>query len=205
MNVLYGRSSSHFTRVARIFAAELGVPYTFEIIRDLLSTDAAQYGGNPALKLPTLRTPAALWFGTMNICRELARQSNARKRVIWPEDHASALVANAHEFIAHAMSTEVTILMNRFTGGDASSKHQQKSITSLSRTMAWLESNYESFMRELPRERDLTYLEVTLFCLVEHLEFREVLATKNYPELSAFAQRFSERDSARSTPYRLDG
>jgi len=34
---IIGRSSSSFTRVARIFAAELAIPYTFEIVRDLQS------------------------------------------------------------------------------------------------------------------------------------------------------------------------
>ena len=43
---IIGRSSSHFTRVTRIFAAELGVPYTLQVVPDLLSCDAADYGGN---------------------------------------------------------------------------------------------------------------------------------------------------------------
>src|SRR5690554_2468986 len=44
-NVIFGRSSSHFTRVTRIFAEELDVPYSLEVVRDLLSTDANDYGG----------------------------------------------------------------------------------------------------------------------------------------------------------------
>jgi hypothetical protein len=32
--------------VTRIFAAELGVPYTLQVVPDLLSCDAADYGGN---------------------------------------------------------------------------------------------------------------------------------------------------------------
>lgn len=50
---LYGRSSSHFTRIPRIFAAELEVDVEFHLIRDLLSNDADDYGGNPALNLST--------------------------------------------------------------------------------------------------------------------------------------------------------
>lgn len=210
MNVLYGRSSSHFTRVARVFAAELAVPYMFEIILDLLSTDASDYGDNPALKLPTLHTSSdietdrRIWFGTLNICRELARRSPAAKHVIWPEDLSSAVAGNAHEYVTHAMATEVTLLMNRFAGGDPSSKHQEKLMTSLQQTMSWLEDNHESYMRELPRERDLSYLEVSLFCLVEHLEFREVLSTQPYSALRAFAEAFAKRESAKATTYRID-
>src|SRR5690242_17668197 len=77
---IVGRPSSHFTRVARLFAEELGLAYQFELVRDLLSRDSAHYGGNPALKLPALKTREATWFGALNICRELARRSERRLR-----------------------------------------------------------------------------------------------------------------------------
>jgi len=48
---LVGRSSSHFTRVARIFCHELGVEHELRIVGDLMSADAGDYGGNPALKI----------------------------------------------------------------------------------------------------------------------------------------------------------
>jgi glutathione S-transferase len=203
-NVILGRSSSHFTRTTRIFAAELGVPYSFQIVRDLLSTDSNDYGGNPALKLPTLKTSAGAWFGALNICRELARQSGNKARIIWPEDLATPLAANTHELVVHAMSTEVNLIMNKVAGGDATSTHQQKMMASLTQTISWLEGNVESTLRNLPSPRDLSYLEVTLFCLVEHLEFREVLPMRNYPALRASAQLFGERVSAQGTTYRFD-
>ncbi len=43
-----GRSSSHFTRVARIFAFALSVPHTFRRVFDGASLDAATSAGNPA-------------------------------------------------------------------------------------------------------------------------------------------------------------
>ena len=49
--VLLGRSSSHFTRVARIFAAEIGVTCEFQVASDLMATDCARFGGNPARNL----------------------------------------------------------------------------------------------------------------------------------------------------------
>lgn len=69
---LTGRSSSHLTRVARIFAHELDVPVEFGVVQDLTSLDAAVYGAHPALKIPTLHTGDAAVFGTDNICRKLA-------------------------------------------------------------------------------------------------------------------------------------
>ena len=49
-----------------------------------------------------------------------------------------------------------------------------------------------------------TFLETTLFCLVTHLEFRQVLATAPYRALTEFSERFGERPSARATTYRFD-
>jgi len=73
--VLQGRSSSHFTRTARIFALELGVAHVFRPVLDLTSQDAANYADNPSLKVPILIDEAGPLYGTENICRELARRS----------------------------------------------------------------------------------------------------------------------------------
>jgi len=43
-----------------------------------------------------------------------------------------------------------------------------------------------------------------LFCLVTHLEFRDVLPTASYPELNRFCQQFATRASVRDTSYRFD-
>jgi hypothetical protein len=47
-------------------------------------------------------------------------------------------------------------------------------------------------------------LEVSLFCLVTHLEFRNVLPTDSYAALNTFCQRFATRASVGETPYRFD-
>src|SRR5688572_707511 len=109
---LFGRSSSHFTRVARIVAAELGVAYRFHVVPNLLSTDPSDYGGNPALRLPVLQTAEGEWFGALNICRALERQASAagaegRPRLVWPEDLDRPLTANAQELTLQAMASEV--------------------------------------------------------------------------------------------------
>ncbi len=203
-NVILGRSSSHFTRVARIFAEELHVPYSLEVVRDLLSTRSLDYGGNPALKIPVLKSDESTWFGALNVCRQLARASTGAARIVWPEDLATALLANAQELITHAMSAEVGLIMRKVAGGDASSADQRKLIESLTQTLSWLENNVTEALHRLPTERDFSYLEVSLFCLVEHLEFRDVLPMNDYPCLRQFADRFGERAAARRTAYRFD-
>ncbi|WP_437991677.1 glutathione S-transferase N-terminal domain-containing protein [Sorangium sp. So ce145] len=202
--VIVGRSSSHFTRVTRIFAAEMGVDCSLEVVRDLMSSNAADYGGNPALKMPALRTSRGVWFGALNICRELSRQSKRAVRTVWPEDLNQPLLANAQELVVHAMATEVGLIMAGAAGAGDGSAHHAKQRTSLMNTMSWLEDNASHALAALPSDRDLSYLEVALFCLVTHLEFRRVLPTEPYPALNGFCREFAARASAGETTYRFD-
>jgi glutathione S-transferase len=200
---LVGRSSSHFTRVARIFAAELHVDYAFHVVPDLMSENAQDYAGNPALRLPILETASGPLFGTLNICRALARASERTHSIVWPEDLEQPLLANAQEFTVQAMSTEVALVMARLAHTDPDNAHQAKQQTSLLNMLAWLEANVADVLRALPA-RDLSFLEVTLFCLITHLEFRSVLPVANYPALITFCANFAHRSSAQQTPFRFD-
>jgi hypothetical protein len=203
---IVGRSSSHFTRVTRMFAVELGVVCAFQVVRDIMSTDVADYGGNPALKLPTLLTPEGPWFGALNICRELARRSPLDRRIVWPEDLHQPLLASAQELVVHAMATGVSLVMARAAGGAGEGgPHQAKMRQSLLNTMSWLEDNARAALAALPAARDLSYLEVTLFCLVTHLAFRDVLPTAPYAALNELCGPFGARPSAAATAYRFDG
>jgi glutathione S-transferase len=205
---LIGRSSSSFTRLTRIFAAEFAVPYAFRVVPSLLSLDPRDYGGNPALKMPALHTPQGTWFGATNICRVLSRRAGAPRRVVWPEQLDQPLTANAQELTLAAMSTEVAVIMSTVGAppgaASAESAHAVKMRASLLDTLAWLDAHLERVLEALPSERDLSYLEVALFCLVTHLEFRNVLPVAPDGALGAFCRRFAERPSAAQTPYRFD-
>jgi hypothetical protein len=202
--VITGRSSSHFTRITRVFAAEMRIDYSFRVLRDLMSSNPEDYGGNPALRIPTMQTPQGVWFGALNISRELWRRSNPRPRVVWPEDLDQPVLANAQELVLQAMATEVALIMAKLADASDSNAHQAKMRKSLVNMMAWLEENARSALAALPPHRDLSYLEVTLFCLVSHLEFRDVLPMASYPALKEFSQHFATRASIRETTYRFD-
>jgi glutathione S-transferase len=230
---IVGRSSSHFTRVTRIFAAELGVETAFRVVPDLSSIDARDYAGNPALSVPTLETPEGAWFGSLNVSRELARRSQLALEVVWPEALDRPLSANAQELTLHAMSAEVALIMGSLgapaasgaaSSGAASSTaasstaasstaassavtpgalQREKLQNRLRACLAWLDENLGAVLELLP-PRDLSYLEVSLFCLVTHLDFRGVLATAPFANLLRFSERFAQRPSAQATPYRFD-
>ena len=200
---LFGRSSSHFTRVTRIFALELGVPHAFRPVFDLTSLDPATYAGNPALKLPILVDEAGPLFGTENICRALLRHSeNATGPVVLRGDVQNRVVANAEELTLHAMSSEVSLIMAKAAG--AQHLPPPKVPQSLQNALRFLDANLDNALAALPADRAFSFVEVALFCVTTHLGFREVLDVTSFRRLADFCAGFGERKSARATPYRFD-
>jgi glutathione S-transferase len=200
---LIGRSSSHFTRVTRIFALELGLEPALRVVPNLASASASDYGGNPALRIPALVAPSGTWFGALNVCRELVRQARSELRVIWPEALDRPLLANVQELTVQAMSTGVSLIMGSLDGAELPEAHREKLSTSLRGSLTWLDQNVDAALDQLP-PRDLSFLEVTLFCLLTHLEFRPLLPVREYTRLQQFCARFAQRESARATPFRFD-
>lgn len=201
---IVGRSSSHFTRITRIFAAEARVEYSFRPVLDMMSLAPENYAGNPALKLPVLETREGNWFGALNICRELSRRSQAGPRIVWPEDLKQPLLANAQELVLHAMATEVALIMAKMTGQADGGAHPEKMIRSLENVLGWLDDNLDAVVASLPEERGLSFLEASLYCLVTHLEFREVVPTAPCSALWKFCDQFGARASAAETHYCFD-
>lgn len=196
---IVGRSSSHFTRTTRVVAHECGVAYDFQAVPDLMSRASGEYADNPALKLPILQTPDGPWFGALNCCRELARHAPGA-RIVWPEA-LSRLASNAQELVLQGMATEVTLIMR---GQSAASEYDAKLRNSLDNTLAWLDSQLPEALATLKPDRTVSFLEVSAFCFVTHLEFRQMADIQPYSALQQFCQAFSERPAARDTTYRFD-
>lgn len=206
MNVLlHGRRSSHFTRVPRLFCAELGIDLPLAPILDVKSTDAANYGGNPAYKLPTLIIDGEGIYGAENICRTVVERAKPKGVVVWPESVPSALLRNANELVWHSMSAQVQWVFGTVVCGlPSDSVYFQKGRAGLDGALGWLEQHVDAALSELPAARTVSLLEVTLLCLLEHLEFRGTTALTPWPRLHAFQQKYSEREAAKATRYRFD-
>jgi glutathione S-transferase len=200
--LLVGRSSSHFTRTARIFALELGVPHGFRPVLDIASLDPATYGDNPALKVPVLIDERGPLYGTENICRELARRSGRRERVVLRGDVTDRIVANAEELVLHAMQTAVILIMSGAPAADR--PPPPKAPLSLENALRFLEANVDEVRAALPATRLLSFFETSLFCLVRHLPFRLQMDVSGHARLQAFCAAFEEREGARATGYRYD-
>lgn len=199
---LVGRSSSHFTRILRIFALELGVAHTFRPVLDITSADAADYAGNPALKIPILVDEQGSLFGTENICRALVLRSQKASRVVMRGDLDDRIVANAEELTLHVMTSEVSLIMAKAAadGRPAPAKVSR----SIENALGYLDENVEAVLSALPADRAFSFVEVALFCVLRHLPFREVTDVSAWTRLGEFCNVFGERESARATEYRFD-
>lgn len=199
---IFGRRSSHYTRLTRIFAEELGLEYRLTPIFDLMSGETKIFGGNPALKLPILRADGEYIYGSMNICRVLARTGDAR-RIVWPEDVEPPLMMNAHEILAHAMAMEVEVVVHEIVEKRPEDTASKKRRQSLINCLAWLDAHLDGILDGLPA-RDLSLFEAGLFCTVAHLPFRNPMDRSAMPRLLAFEETFGKRPSAQATPYQFD-
>jgi len=201
---ILGRSSSHFTRVTRIFAAELGVPYVLQPVYDMNSLDPATFGGHPAMKLPNMQIDGRTVFGMQNICRALARIAPRRATIIWPETIDDDLLANAQELVLHSMATQVQIVLGTVVAKlPASNPFFSKLQTGFAGCLAWLDRELPSVLQALP-PRDLSLFELTLYCLIDHLEFRPTASLEPYAQLGRFREHYGMRKSVQQTQYFFD-
>jgi glutathione S-transferase len=202
---IIGRSSSHFTRMTRIFAEELRVPYRLVPVPDMTVLSDEAYGGNPAMKLPVLRMNGSTLFGAQNICRAIAGRSDQPARIIWPEDLHDSLSCNAQELVWHGMAVQVQLAFGTLICKlPADNVYFVKAREGFNGTLVWLDTHLADVRGHLPPARDLSLFEVALFCLVDHLAFRPTVSIAPYPTLVSFAEEFGKRSSARSTAYRFD-
>src|SRR5690349_18581083 len=161
---IIGRNSSHFTRLPRIFAQELGVPLELVPVYDMRALGPEMYAGNPALKLPILRTENGVVVGALNICRVLAERARRPARIVWPEDLRDDLSRNAQEMVWHAMTAQVQIVMGTGIGKlPEDNVFFVKIRTGFEGALAWLDANLAAALRALPSPRDLSVFEVSLF------------------------------------------
>jgi glutathione S-transferase len=201
---IIGRSSSHFTRVTRIFAAELGVTYELQPVFDMSSRDPATYGGHPAMKLPNLQIDGRTVFGMQNICRALARIAPRRPTIIWPETIDDDLLANAQELVLHSMAAQVQIILGTVVAKlPASNPFFSKSLEGFTNCLAWLDQKLPSVLQALP-PRDLSLFEVTLYCLIDHLQVRPTVSLEPYAQLRGFREHYGRRESVQQTQYFFD-
>ena len=202
---IIGRRSSLFTRVTLIVAETLRVPYELIPIYEMTVLEADVYAGNPALKLPSLRRGDSVLFGTLNICRALAESAGAVDEIVWPEQLRDDLSRNAQELVWHCMSAQVQLIMGTLVGRlPADNVFFVKTRTGIDNALAWLDSNLTRTLEALSVRRALSIYEASLFCLIEHLSWRNTVSVVAFESLAKFAQDYGAMPAAQRTQYRFD-
>ncbi|GFE83347.1 hypothetical protein GCM10011487_53470 [Steroidobacter agaridevorans] len=202
---IVGRRSSHFTRITRLFAEELGLSYEVVPIYDMTAQDSTIYANNPALKLPILRVGDEVVFGTENICRAMAERAHKSVAIVWPEQLRGNVSRNAQELVLHCMTTQVQIVFGTAIAklpGD--NLYFEKARLGYAGALAWLDAHVSDALNALPASRQLSMFEASLFCMIEHLHFRPTLPVEQYSNLEAFRKSFAARPSAQRTAYQFD-
>lgn len=202
---IVGRRSSHFTRLPLIVAEELHVPYELVPIYDMKELAREVYAGNPALKLPILRRGDAVLFGALNICRAIAESAPHTPSIVWPEQLRDELSRNAQELVWHCMSAQVQLVMGTLVGKlPADNVFFVKTRTGIENSLHWLDAHHACILETLPQQRELSVYEASLFCLIEHLDWRRTMSIDAHSALRDFARTFGARASAQRTAYRFD-
>jgi glutathione S-transferase len=167
--------------------------------------DAEVYAGNPALKLPILRTDGAVLFGAQNICRAIAERAGKPAHIVWPEQLRDNLSRNAQELVWHCMAAQVQLVFGTLIGKlPPDNVYFAKTRAGIDGSLRWLDANLTDALRALPPRRDLSLFEVSLFCLTDHLTFRGTVKIEPYPSLIRFTREFAARPSAQRTVFRFD-
>jgi glutathione S-transferase len=202
---IIGRRSSHFTRMSLLFAQELGVALQVVPVYDMTALAPEAYAGNPALKLPILRVGSTVLFGAQNICRAIAERSIRPARIVWPEGLRDAVSRNAQELVWHGMAAQVQLVLGTAVCKlPADNVYFTKARAGFEGALGWLEAHLEQVLEALPVQRDLSLLEVSLFCLLDHLSFRPTVTLQSCPALRRFAEQFAARPAAQRTAYQFD-
>jgi glutathione S-transferase len=201
---IIGRSSSHFTRLVRIFAEELELAYRLVPVLDMTAPNTQFYGDNPAMKLPVMRAGDTTWFGAQNICRVLVERAGVQKRIIWPEQLRDPLSRNAQELVWHGMEAQVQLAFGiEVCRLPPNNPYFIKARHGLEGALSWLDAKLPEVWRHLPGDRDFSMFEASLFCLLDHLSFRPTVARRGFA-LSEFIGKFGQRHSALCTAYQFD-
>ncbi|WP_133498709.1 glutathione S-transferase family protein [Cognatilysobacter terrigena] len=167
---------SHFSRKVRLLADGLGIALDLVDAGNVADSDAARFGPNPLMKVPTLIDGKQVVFDADHIAAWLVRTHD-------PSDRFDVMtrdvdVLNARAVMNGMMAAEVELVLAARTGIDTSHRRFDKMRASLLAGIDWLEQNADVFP-SAP-----SYLGLHLVALCDHLALYGV-ARLDHPRLAS--------------------
>ncbi|MEM7516128.1 MAG: glutathione S-transferase family protein [Planctomycetota bacterium] len=189
---LYATPLSHFARKNRILLRELELSHEIVYVENLLSSNAADFGGNPILRIPTLVDGEQFVVESDQIARYLVESYDAQDRFgvlsLTPDQR------NLLSMISAAMGAEVEILLSGRSGiaGVESIPYFQRYFEVIRLCLAFLEKQGpDSWTRH-----EFSYLDIALTCMWDPLAYYGTIPElENHVWLKKRAASFEARSS----------
>ena len=217
--ILFATPLSHFARKVRIVLAELEVPFELRFVPNLLSSDPADFGGNPILRIPTLLHGERWIIESDQIVRYIVETWDPGDRLgclaLDPEQRNVLSILNA------LMSAEVELILSARSGIENvnSLPFFQRYHAVMEHCLVWLETHgrhqwlgaddaddAKETGAKPKRKRAFSFLDVTLVAAWEHFNDRQLVPNvERFPWLAERVALFAERPSvAPSSPRYVD-
>ena len=200
--VLYLTPQSHFSRKVRIVLRELSLPCEESFVPDLLSSDPADFAGNPILRVPVLRDGASWVIESDQIVRHLL-ETHDRGNDRFSFFSMNTVQRNALSILSAIMGAEVELLLSRRSGlvSEAGALYFGRYRSVIGHGLAWIEANGAAVWPEA----EFSYLDIALACMWDHLWYNRLGdETGSWPWIDARTARHATRPSvAATTPERM--
>jgi glutathione S-transferase len=195
--VLYLTPLSHFSRKVRIVLREIGLACEESYVPNLLSTNPAEFGGNPILRVPVLRDGPHWVIESDQIVRYLLEAY----------DHGSDRLAffsmstaqrNALSIVSAIMGAEVELILSKRSGlvEHAGGLYFRRYREVIGQGLAWLEQNAATIWPEV----EFSYLDIALLCMWDHVRYNRLIdETDPCPWIEARTLRHASRASVAAT------
>lgn len=177
---------SHFARKVRLLLAALDIGAELVDAVNAAEADAARFGPNPLLKVPTLIDDGRPVFESDHIAMHLVRTRD-------PQDRFNVLTMdndalNARAVLNGIMALEVELILGARSGLDTAQPRFTKMRGAIEGSLAWLEANAAVF------DGAASYLGFHLLAMRDHVALYD-LVPLDYPRLQAQA------DAVAALPY----
>jgi glutathione S-transferase len=178
---------SHFARKVRLLLNALGIEVELIDAVNAAEADAARFGPNPLLKVPTLIDGGRPVFESDHIAMHLVRTRD-------PDDRFDVLTSdidmlNARAVLNGVMALEVELILGARSGLDTAQPRFAKMRDAIARSLGWLETHAALF------ERPPSYLGFHLLAMRDHIALYDLVPLR-YPQLQAHADAIARQSYA---------
>ncbi len=190
---LYLTKLSHFSRKVRLILDLYSVPYEVIDIGNVADSDQLNFAGNPLMSVPVLEDGKHWLIESDHIAVYLSQKldSNNRYKILTRE----LSVLNARAVLNGIMSSEVKYILAKRTQVPVEQySYFAKCLKVIDQGLAWLESRSELFTPEY-----ISYLDLHLVCVWDHLQYYELLDMNRFAALKEIVSHVSKNSVVAGT------